>query len=78
MMDTFADFSMVGVYETRNGPKFVHVNSEKFRGRFTILIFMDNMLTEMEIEEWKDFSDHMKDFKNVGASAVGVCTDTSA
>ena len=57
MMDTFADFSMamVGVYETRNGPTFVHGNSEKFRRRFTILIFMDNKLTEMEIEEWKDF-----------------------
>ena len=54
MMDTFADFSMVGVYETRNGPAFVHGNSEKFRRRFTILIFMDNKLTEMEIEEWKD------------------------
>jgi len=26
------------------------------RGRFTILIFMDNKLTEMEIEEWKDFN----------------------
>ena len=63
MLDTFADFSMVGVYETRNGPTFVHGNSEKFRRRFTILIFMDNKLTEMEIEEWKDFSDHMKDFK---------------
>ena len=23
----------------------------------------DNKLTEMEIEEWKDFSDHMKYFK---------------
>ena len=55
MMDTFADFSMVGVYETRNGPTFVHGNSETFRPRFTILIFMDNKLTEMEIEEWKDF-----------------------
>ena len=55
MMDTFADFSMVGVYKTRNGTTFVHGNSEKFRRRFTILIFMDNKLTEMEIEEWKDF-----------------------
>merc|ERR1719452_306868 len=76
MMDIFTNFSMVGVCETRKGPKFVHVTSEKFMGRFTVLIFMDNKLTEMEIEEWKDFSNHMKDFKNVGASLVGVCTDS--
>ena len=63
MMDTFTDFSMVGVYETRKGLKFVHVNSEKFSGKFTVLIFMDNKLTELEIEEWKDFSDHIKEFK---------------
>ena len=63
MMDTFTNFSMVGVCETKKGPKFVHVTSEKFFGRFTVLIFMDNKLTEMEIEEWKDFSNHMKEFK---------------
>ena len=63
MMDTFTDFSMVGMYEIRNGTKFVHINSEKFRDRLTILIFMDKKLTEMEIEEWKDFSDNMKVFK---------------
>ena len=63
MLDTFTDFSMVGVYETKKGLKFVHVSSEKFIGRFTVLIFMDNKLTEMEIKEWKDFSDHLKEFK---------------
>ena len=58
MMDTFTDFSMVGVYKTKGELKFVHVKSEKFIGRFTILIFMDDKLSEMEIEEWKDFSKH--------------------
>ena len=59
MMEVFSSFSMVGVYETRKGLKFVHVTSEvkclpvfdhssslflsqKFVGKFTILIFMDN------------------------------------
>jgi alkyl hydroperoxide reductase subunit AhpC len=70
MMDTFTDFSMVKFV------KFVHVKSEKFIGRFTILIFMDDKLSEMEIEEWKDFSNHIKDFKHAGASVVGVCTDS--
>ena len=76
MMDTFKDFSMVGVYKTRGELKFVHVTSSKFNGRFTILIFMDNKLSDLEIEEWKDFSSHLKDFKHAGASVVGVCTDS--
>ena len=42
MMETFPAFSMVGVYETRKGLKFVHITSEKFAGKFTVLIFMDN------------------------------------
>ena len=44
MMETFSAFSMVGVYETRKGLKFVHITSEKFAGKFTIIIFMDNRL----------------------------------
>ena len=44
MMETFSAFSMVGVYETRKGLKFVHITSEKFAGKFTVLIFMDNRL----------------------------------
>ena len=28
MMEVFSSFSMVGVYETRKGLKFVHVTSE--------------------------------------------------
>ena len=49
MMDTFTDFSMVGVYEKNGVIKFVHVKSEKLIGRFTILIFMDDKLSKMEI-----------------------------
>ena len=40
------------------------------------MIFMDDKLSDMEIEEWEDFSNHIKDFKHVGASVVGVCTDS--
>jgi len=76
MMETFSAFSMVGVYETRKGLKFVHITSEKFVGKFTILIFMDNRLTELEAEEWKSFNDKLTDFKAIGAQVVGVCTDS--
>ena len=83
MMETFSAFSMVGVYETRKGLKFVHITSEKFAGKFTVLIFMDNRLdqtmcpllvkpvfkrlTELEAEEWKSFNDKLSDFKAIGA-----------
>ena len=79
MMETFSDFSMVGVYETRKGLKFVHITSEKFAGKFTVLIFMDNRLqylvncehslrlTELEAEEWKAFNNKLADFKAIGA-----------
>ena len=57
---SITDFSMPGVHETKKGFKFVRFSSEKYIGRFTVLIFMDN---KMEIMEWKDFSDHLKEFK---------------
>jgi len=76
MMETFSAFSMVAVYETRKGLKFVHITSEKFAGKFTVLIFMDNRLTELEAEEWKSFNDKLTDFKAIGAQVVGVCTDS--
>ena len=79
MMETFSAFSMVGVYETRKSLKFVHITSEKFAGKFTVLIFMDNRLqclvncehslrlTELEAEEWKAFNNKLADFKAIGA-----------
>merc|ERR1712142_1413805 len=76
MMETFTDYSMVAVYKTKGELKFVHVKSEKYIGRFTVLIFMDDKLSELEIEEWKDFSNHVKEFKQVGASVLGICTDS--
>merc|ERR1711936_268901 len=76
MMEVFGSFSMVGVYETRKGLKFVHVTSEKFVGKFTILIFMDNRLSELEAGEWRDYSEKLSDFKAIGAQVVGVCTDS--
>merc|ERR1711874_581350 len=42
----------------------------------TVLIFMDNRLTELEAEEWKSFNDKLTDFKAIGAQVVGVCTDS--
>ena len=74
--DTFTHFSMVGVYETRKGLKFVHITSKKLEGKYTVLIFMDNKLTPIEAEEWKEFSDMLDQFKKVGAQVMGVCTDS--
>ena len=74
--DTFPHFSMVGVYETRKGLKFVHITSKKLEGKYTVLIFMDNKLTPIEAEEWKEFSDMLDQFKKVGAQVMGVCTDS--
>jgi len=76
MMETLPNCSMVAVYKKKGELKFVNLKSEKFLGRFTILIFMDDKLTEMEIDEWKDFSNHVQEFKQVGAYVVGVCTDS--
>jgi len=76
MMETVPNYSMVAVYKKKGELKFVHLKSEKFLGRFTVLIFMDNKLTEMEIDEWKDFSNHVEEFKQAGAYVVGVCTDS--
>ena len=76
MMETFSTYSMVAVYKTRGEVKFIHLKSDKFLGMFTILIFMDDKLTEMEIDEWKDFSNHVKELKQCGAYIVGVCTDS--
>ena len=67
LMDRFAEFSMVGVYETRKGLKFVHITSEKLEGKFTVLIFMDDKLTDLEAREWKQFSDEMEQFREAGA-----------
>ena len=58
---------MVGVYETRKGLKFVHITSEKLEGKFTVLIFMDDKLTDLEAREWKQFSDEMEQFREAGA-----------
>ena len=72
---TNTNFSLTSVYKTNGELKFVNLKSEDFLGRFTILIIMDNMLTKMEIDEWKDFSNHADEFKLAGANVLGVCTN---
>jgi hypothetical protein len=42
LMDRFSNFSMVAVYETRKGLKFVHITSDRLEGSFTVLLFMDS------------------------------------
>ena len=61
MMETFTEFSMVGVYRKKGELKFVQVKSENIiGGKFTVFIFMDDKLSALEIAEWKDFSNHIK------------------
>ena len=62
-MMPFSDSSMVGVCNTRKGPKFVHANSEMVIARFTILIFMSNKPSVLENEELENFNHHLKDFR---------------
>ena len=76
MMEVFSNFSMIGVSNVKDELKFVHVRSEKYRGKFLVMLFMDNKLTKLEIEEFQDFSNRIKDFKSEGASLIGVCTDS--
>ena len=55
--------SCVGVWETRAGLKFVHVDMKKYVGRFLVILFMDNALTQPEINEWMDFSNNLEQFR---------------
>ena len=55
--------SCVGVWETRAGLKFVHVDMKKYVGRFLVILFMDNALTQPEIDEWMCFSNNLDKFR---------------
>ena len=80
MNEKFPDFSMIGVYEkypgVENGIKFVKITSKQFVGKYTILLFMDNRSSDLEIKEWHSFSESLPEFKKMNASVVGVCTDS--
>ena len=54
---------MVSVKRTRQGLKFVPVSMTKYVGRFLVILFMDNQLTEEEIAEWTKFSNSLDKFK---------------
>ena len=55
--------SSVGVSETSAGLKFVHISSERLRGKYLLILFMDNKLTNLEINEWLDFSKNKQKFR---------------
>ena len=80
MNDKFPHFSMIGVFEkypgVENGIKFVKITSKQFMGKYTVLLFMDNRSSQLEIDEWHSFSSSLPEFKELNASVVGVCTDS--
>ena len=62
------DFSFIGVHycqgtDPRKHLKFIHIPNEKLMGKFLILIFMDNNMTQIEIDEWMAISNNLKLFK---------------
>ena len=54
---------VVGVSETTGGLKFVHISSKRLYGKYLLILFMDNKLTDPEINEWLEFSSHKDKFK---------------
>ena len=62
-------FSLVGVHYCNQGTnpmrdlKFIHIGEEKFLGQYVVLIFMDNKLTQKEIDEWIALSDKRHIFR---------------
>ena len=55
--------SCIAVWETKASLKFVHVEMSKYVGKFLVLLFMDNALSEPEINEWKEFSNSLDKFR---------------
>ena len=55
--------SSVGVSKTSSGLKFVHISSERFRGKYLLILFMDNNLSDPEINEWLEFSENKQTFR---------------
>ena len=45
-------------------------------GKYTVLLFMVNRSSGLEIDEWHSFSSSLPEFKELNASVVGVCTDS--
>lgn len=59
-----------------SGEKFVKINSEEYKGKYTILIFYPFDFTYVCPTELIAFSDRVKEFKDHNAEIVGVSTDS--
>lgn len=42
--------------------KFVSIDSKKWRNKYVVMLFMDNRLTQPEVEEWRAFSQNEEKF----------------
>lgn len=77
MDEKFPEFAMIGVYDKKKaGLKFVRITSKQFEGKYTVILFMDNKASDLEVKEWISFSDKINDFKNLNVGLFGVCTDS--
>lgn len=75
--EQFYNFAMIGVEDVPSvGLKFARISSEHYKDGFTVILFMDNKATDLEIEEWQSFSSRYEDFKAMNVKVVGVCTDS--
>ena len=69
MDDVFStDFSFIAAHYCQGTDpmkhlKFIHIPNAKLLGKFVILIFMDNNMTEIEIDEWMAISNNLDLYK---------------
>ena len=78
MNEKLPEFAMIGVYEkpSVNELKFVRITSKQFKNKYSVILFMDNKASELELKEWTSFSDSIGDFKKLNVRIFGVCTDS--
>jgi len=69
------EISSAAVLDTpKYGLKFVRLESQTYIGKYMLILFMDNRLTDPEIDEWKKFSASMNTFKENNTVLLGVST----
>jgi hypothetical protein len=47
----------------KNVTRFIDLDSDKLDGKFLVILFMDNRLSQEEVDEWQAFSAALKEFK---------------
>ena len=77
MGEKIPNFSMIGVYDKQPaGIKFVKIHTKHLEGKFSVILFMDNKASDLEIKEWQAFSSSFDEFNEMNVKLIGVCTDS--